>query len=68
MRNEEFIREKYRAYIELWASSDFKTKSEKDVLYGAILSLGRVLEFSGKKIHRDMEMASGKYSRGPTSN
>jgi len=63
MKDEDFTRNKYRSYIELWACSDATKKSDRDILYGAILALGRVLEFSGKKIHKDMKMASDKYSK-----
>jgi hypothetical protein len=61
MRNEEFVRKIYRAYIELWACSEVTKKSDRDILYGAILAYGRVLEFNGKKIEKDMFMAKNKY-------
>ena len=61
MRDEEFIRNIYRSYIELWACSETTKKSDRDILYGAILAYGRVLEFNAKKIQKDMEMAKNKY-------
>ena len=61
MRDEEYVRKIYRSYIELWACSETTKKSDRDILYGAILAYGRVLEFSGKKIEKDMEMAKNKY-------
>jgi hypothetical protein len=63
MKDEDFIRQKYRSYVELWACSTVTNKSDKDILYGAILALGRVLEFNGVKIHKDMEMARVKYAK-----
>jgi len=62
MKSEEFIRDKYRAYIELWACSISTSKSDRDILYGAILAYGRVLEFNARKIEKDMDMAKNKYS------
>jgi hypothetical protein len=51
----------YRSYIELWACSDATDKTDKDILYGALLAYGRVLEFNAGKIQKDMEMAKNKY-------
>lgn len=51
----------YRSYIELWACSTVTNKSDRDVLYGAILAYGRVLEFKATKIEKDMNMAKNKY-------
>jgi len=62
MRSEDYIRDIYRSYIELWACSNKTGRSDRDILYGAILAYGRVLEFTGKKIERDMEMAKNKYA------
>jgi len=62
MRSEDYIRDIYRSYIELWACSTKTGKADRDILYGAILAYGRVLEFNGKKIQRDMEMAKNKYA------
>jgi dimeric dUTPase (all-alpha-NTP-PPase superfamily) len=62
MKSEDEIRKIYRSYIELWASNINKNSS---VLYGAILAYGRVLEFSAKKIEKDMVMAKNKYSIFP---
>lgn len=61
MRDEEFVRGIYRSYIELWACSATTNKSDRDILHGAILAYGRVLEFNAKKINKDMEMAKNKY-------
>lgn len=61
MRDEEFIRNKYRSYIELWACSTTTNKSDRDILHGAILAYGRVLEFNAQKIQKDMDMAKNKY-------
>lgn len=63
MKNEDQIRAMYRSYIELWACSDKTNKHDRDILYGAILAYGRVLEFTSKKIHRDMDMVHNKYSK-----
>lgn len=52
----------YRAYVELWACSTSTGKQDKDILYGAILAYGRVLEFTVVKINKDLEMAKNKYS------
>jgi len=61
MKSEEEARNTYRSYIELWACSNFSNKSDKDILYGAILAYGRVLEFNLKKIKKDMNLARNKY-------
>lgn len=63
MKSEDFIRDIYRSYIELWACSTVTEKNDRDVLYGAILAYGRVLEFKATKIHRDMDLAKNKYSK-----
>ncbi len=62
MKSEDEIRKIYRSYIELWASSEPTSKDDRFVLYGAILAYGRVLEFTAKKIEKDMLMAKNKYS------
>lgn len=62
MRDEDYIRNIYRAYIELWACSNATQKQDRDILYGAILAYGRVLEFTAVKINKDLEMAKNKYS------
>lgn len=51
----------YRSYVELFACSDFNNRSDKDILYGAILAYGRVLGFSLQKIDKDLEFAKNKY-------
>lgn len=61
MRDEDYIRKIYRSYVELFACSDATGKTDRDILYGAILAYGRVLEFTGKKIEKDLEMAKNKY-------
>lgn len=58
MKSEDSIRAFYRSYIELWAMPG---TSNKQILYGAILAYGRVLEYNAIKIERDMEMAKNKY-------
>lgn len=63
MKNEDYIRSIYRSYIELWACSNQADTNEKYILYGAILAYGRVLEFTAKKIEKDMAMAKNKYSK-----
>ena len=61
MRDEDYIRNMYRAYVELWACSTATNKTDKDILYGAVLAYGRVLEFNAVKINKDLEMAKNKY-------
>ena len=61
MKSEEETRSMYRSYIELWACSHFYNISDKDILHGAILAYGRVLEFNLTKINKDMELAKNKY-------
>jgi len=61
MKSEDAIRGMYRSYIELWACSATTNKTDKDILHGAILAYGRVLEFNAVKIQKDMEMAKNKY-------
>jgi hypothetical protein len=63
MRSEDYIRSMYRSYIELWACSAKTKRHDRDILHGAILAYGRVLEFNAKKIQKDMEMAANKYSK-----
>ena len=62
MRDEDYIRNIYRAYVELWACSSTTNKADKDILYGAVLAYGRVLEFNAVKINKDLEMAKNKYA------
>lgn len=61
LKTEEEIRSMYRNYIELFACSDFNNKSDRDILYGAILAYGRVLGFKLVKIDKDIEFAKNKY-------
>ena len=63
MKSEDYIRNMYRSFIELWACSNETGKQDKDILYGGILAYGRVLEFNAKKIEKDMAMARNKYSK-----
>ena len=65
LRSEEEIREMYRNYIELWATSDKINLYDSAVLYGAILAYGRVLSFNAIKVNKDMEMAKDKYKMWP---
>lgn len=61
MKDEDYVRNIYRSYIELWVCSETTNRSDKDILHGAILAYGRVLEFNARKIRKDMEMAKNKY-------
>lgn len=63
MKSEEEIRNLYRSYIELYASSTYEDRGEQNILYGAILAYGRVLNFNAIKIKKDLDMAKGKYFR-----
>lgn len=63
MRSEEQIRNMYRSYIELWASSEATNRPDRDILHGAILAYGRVLGFDAQKINKDMVLAKDKYAK-----
>lgn len=61
IKTEEEIKLMYRNYIELFVCSDFNNRSDKNILYGAILAYGRVLGFKLTKIDKDIKFAKNKY-------